>query len=40
VLEALARSTSCEARLVERARIIVLAAQGLSNAEIGRRSPP
>jgi len=36
-LEALARSTSREARLVERARIIVLAAQGLSNAEIGRR---
>ena len=37
-LEALARSTCVEARLVQRARIVVLAAQGLSNAEIGRRA--
>lgn len=36
-LEALARSTRVEARLVQRARIIVLAAQALSNAEIARR---
>jgi transposase len=37
VLEALARSSRVEARLVQRAKIVVLAAQGLSNAEIGRR---
>jgi transposase len=36
-LEALARSTRVEARLVQRAKIIVLAAQGLSNAEVARR---
>src|SRR5688572_20754066 len=36
-LEALARSMCVEARLVQRAKIILLAAQGVSNAEIGRR---
>lgn len=36
-MEALARSMCVEARLVQRAKIILLAAQGLSNAEIGRR---
>lgn len=36
-LEVLARSSRVEARLVQRAKIVVLAAQGLSNAEIGRR---
>ena len=36
-LEALARSTSVEARLVQRARIVLLAAQGLPNADIARR---
>lgn len=37
VLEELARSTRAEARLVERARIVLLAAKGLANAEVARR---
>ena len=37
-LEALIRSTSVRAGLAQRARIVLLAAEGLSNAEIARRT--
>lgn len=37
-LEALARSTSVRAGLAQRARIVLLAAEGLANAEIARRT--
>ncbi len=36
-LEALIRSTSVRAGLAQRARIVLLAAEGLSNAEIAQR---
>jgi DNA-binding CsgD family transcriptional regulator len=37
-LEALARSSSVSAGLTGRARIVLLAAEGLSNADIARRT--